>query len=354
MVTFVGTAVQDAFLMLVELLYLCIFIEAMSDYQTICIAGAGTMGTALGHILADKEALDVTLLSVETSVVDEINITHYNSAYFPQIKLNPRLQATTDTSVLNVADVVFLALPSVVVVNYLVQLSGDLNPKALLVNLSKGFGNDNQTIVENLQQLLPNPVCTLKGPTFARELINHIPTSMTIGAANLQVVDDVTQLFSSTIICTDSTTDVTGVELVSILKNIYAIIIGIVDAQFSSPNLRFLVFTKAFNEMRHILAYSGGHEETMFRYCGIGDFGLTALNDLSRNRTLGLLIGKGFFSNDIPDKVVLEGKIAVGVFVDKFRSSGVPEGKYFLMNELYKVFNEPYNISTFVSRILAS
>lgn len=324
----------------------------MNSINSVCIAGAGTMGTALGQILAEKPGLKVILLSVEESVVKDINQNHYNSAYFPQVRLHPELSATTNPEVLLTADVVFLALPSVVVVDYLSGLKKWINPEAVLVNLSKGFGQHNQTIAENLARKFSNQVCALKGPTFARELINQLPTAMTIGCIDTPTSARINNLFGSTVIATDSTTDIKGVELLSILKNIYAIIIGIVDAQFSSPNLRFLVFTKAFNEMRHILAISGGQEETMFRYCGIGDFGLTALNDLSRNRTLGLLIGKGFFDNHISDKVVLEGKIAAGVFVENLQSRGVAPDKYFLMNELYKVFNEPYNISKFVSRIL--
>ena len=88
-------------------------------------------------------------------------------------------------------------------------------------------------------------------------------------------------------------------------------------------------------------------------YCGYGDFSLTALNDLSRNRTLGLLIGKGFFTRDISDKVILEGKIAVNVFTEEIsRSSGMED--YPIIGELYKVFNNGYDISAFVSRILAT
>lgn len=104
-----------------------------------------------------------------------------------------------------------------------------------------------------------------------------------------------------------------GVEILSILKNIYAIVIGIVDAHFNSPNLRSLVLTKSFSEMRDILTLMGGKQETMFKSCGIGDFTHTALNDLSRNRTLGLLIGKGFFTEHVSHELVLEGRNAVNI-----------------------------------------
>jgi glycerol-3-phosphate dehydrogenase (NAD(P)+) len=88
------------------------------------------------------------------------------------------------------------------------------------------------------------------------------------------------------------------------------------------------------------------------KYCGIGDFALTSLNDLSRNRTLGLLIGKGFFTDYISEKVVLEGRIAVNVFHRELQNSGIDAGRFPIMNELYKVFNSGYDISDFVSKII--
>ncbi len=324
----------------------------MPDPINICIAGAGTIGTALGHVLAEKENLNVTLLSVEADVVEDINTRHINTAYFPQIKLNHRLRASADNAVLQKADIIFLTVPSVVVVSYVRTLKEFIRPDAVLVNLAKGFGNDFETIIDALKKVVPNPVCTLKGPTFARELINYMPTAMTVGAEDQSIFELLNSVFAGTTIHTDYTKDVTGVEILSILKNIYAIIIGIVDAHFDSPNLRFMIFTRAFNEMRHVLLKYGGKQETMFRYCGIGDFGLTALNDLSRNRTLGLLIGKGFFTDDISGKVVLEGRIAAGVISQQLVKMQVPESEYYMLSELNKIFQGGYNIKKFVGNIV--
>lgn len=319
----------------------------------ICIVGAGSIGTALGNALAVRPSLNVRLLSIEEEVVNTISTDNINQKYFPNIRLSPRLKATTNVHVLEDADLIFLAIPSVNTEEYVMQHRALISKNAVLVNLAKGFGADNKTIAESLGSQSDLTVCSLKGPTFAREIINNIPTAFTVGVPNEALFPLFTETFKDTIIYLDYSTDMRGVEILSIVKNIYAIIIGIVDANFNSPNLRFLAFTKAFNEMRHILLFSGGQEETMFKYCGIGDFGLTSLNDLSRNRTLGLLIGKGFFTQDISNKVVLEGKIAVNIFVEELRKKKMPEEQYFLMNELYKVFNEPYDISTFVSKLLS-
>ena len=319
----------------------------------IIIAGAGSIGTALGHILTGKQNLNVSLLTNEPKVAETINKENINQKYFPNIKLDPKLKATTNARILQQADVIFLAIPSVAVVDYLIDNRTYINDNCVIVNLAKGFGKENKTIPQNLEVEFTNTICTLKGPTFAREMANNSPTSFTLASRNKEVFKLFSNIFSGTNIFLDFSTDVIGTELSSILKNIYAIILGIVDAHFNSSNLRFLILTQAFNEMKTILEFYGGKRKTMFKYCGYGDFGLTALNDLSRNRTLGLLIGKGFFTKEISDKVVLEGKIAVNIFYNKLSQSKEIHGQYPMLEELYKIFNEDYDTKNFVNIILS-
>jgi glycerol-3-phosphate dehydrogenase (NAD(P)+) len=323
-----------------------------STTQNIVIIGAGAIGTAVGNILARKHEYNVQLLSIEEDVVESINNTRYNKKYFPNIKLSKVLKATTDTTILNDVDIVFLAIPSSVTVDYVLSTKSELKKEAILLNMAKGFSKDQKTITESLKEGLPNPVCSFKGPTFASELINKSPTAFTLGSGVNSHHKLFREIFRDTPIHIDFTTDVKGVEILSILKNIYAIAMGIVDAHFNSANLRFLCLTRAFNEMKEILLQFGGKEDTMFRYCGYGDFCLTALNDLSRNRTLGLLIGKGFFTENISDKVVLEGKNAINVFCKEFSKGGMTECNYPIISELYKVFNEDYDLSGFVDKVI--
>lgn len=329
-----------------------------SDYmmknKNICIVGSGNFATALGNQLTRNEKLKVTLISIQKDVVESINVKHLNPHYFPQVRLSDRLQATGDKKVLRKADFVFLAIPSFVVVDYVIENSEYFNPNAIIINLAKGFSKDKKSsIVEAIKDKIPNTVCTLKGPTFAREVINNVPTAMTLGAEKEKIFDSFKEIFSDTNLFIDYSDDIIGVELLSILKNIYAIVVGIADAHFNSPNLKFFVLNKAFNEMRLILIDNGGKEHTMFNYCGFGDFNLTALNDLSRNRTLGLLMGKGFFTNDISNRVLLEGKVAVEVFCEERYSLQIVKEKYPIIAELYQVFNDPdYEISDFVWRVI--
>jgi glycerol-3-phosphate dehydrogenase (NAD(P)+) len=324
----------------------------MRKMQNIVFLGAGSIGTALGNSLAVRSDLNVSLLSIEKDVVETITTSHINQKYFPNIRLNHALNATTDQNILKDADVVFIGIPSVAVVEYMQVIRLLLPEKAILVNLAKGFGCHDQIISQCLSEHLPNPVCALKGPSFAREIINNSPTAFTLASTDIELCKLLEPIFDETNLFVDTTNDLLGVEIVSILKNIYAILIGIVDAHFNSPNLRFMMFTRAFNEMRKILIHFGGHEETMFHYCGIGDFGLTALNDLSRNRTLGLLIGKGFFNEGIPNKVVLEGRIAMSIILKKLAESDMPETGYHMMLQLDKVFAGNTDIAEFVNKMI--
>ena len=324
----------------------------MRKMQNIVFLGAGSIGTALGNSLAVRADLSVSLLSIEEDVVQSITTSHINKKYFPNIRLSQALNATVDKHILTNADVVFIGIPSVAVVDYMLKIREILPQNAILVNLAKGFGCHDQIISKCLAEHLPNPVCALKGPSFAREIINNSPTAFTLASTNMELCRSLEPIFEETNLFVDTTTDLLGVEIISILKNIYAILIGIVDAHFNSPNLRFMMFTRAFNEMRKILLHFGGLEETMFHYCGIGDFGLTALNDMSRNRTLGLLIGKGFFNEGIPNKVVLEGRIAMSIILKKLIESNMPETGYHMMLQLDKVFAGDTDIPKFMNKMI--
>ena len=321
--------------------------------RKIVFIGSGAIATAIGDVLAQKNKDEIYLLSIEDEVIEMVNKMHVNTIYFPKCKLNENLKATNDKNVLLEANVIFLAIPSTAVVGYLQENKDYINPTALLVNLAKGFGSGDQIIPDSIKSFIFTPFMTLKGPSFAREIINRQDTGLTAATTDEELYSIITNVFDGTTIRTDFTTDVTGVEYASILKNIYAIVIGMVDANFDSANLRSIFITKAINEMRRLIITFGGENSTMYHYCGFGDFSLTALNDMSRNRTLGLLIGKGFFNNCMSDNVVLEGRIAVDIFYKKLIDNQIDTNDYPLMCELYKVLNDPnYPTRNFIKNIL--
>ena len=324
----------------------------MRDTLQISFLGAGTIGTALGNIILDNHDHRVVLYTIEQLVADSINNESINTKYFPAIHLNPSLKSSTDISGLKNSDIIFLAIPSVGMMDYLESIRDHIPENAIMVNLAKGFGNEHKTIIRCIREKFRNPACTLKGPSFAKEIINHVPTAFTLGALKKQDAGIISSVFEGTSIYLDHSDDLEGIEILSILKNIYAIGMGIVDAHFNSPNIRFLFLTKAFNEMRKVLIQFGGKEETIFKYCGYGDFTLTALNDLSRNRTLGLLIGKGFFTKNVSHDLVLEGQVAVNVFYEEISKFMDVNSEFPIIAELYKIFNSEYNLSGFVNTLL--
>ncbi|MBD0823358.1 glycerol-3-phosphate cytidylyltransferase [Aestuariibaculum marinum] len=275
----------------------------------IYILGGGAFGTAIGNQLAENLNNNVVLFVRNESQSKEVNNLHTNKRYFPNKKLSKRLKATTNRKALTEADIIFLAIPSKKIVDIISNLKFFISKDVLIVNLSKGILKEGLTIIDYLKkELSTNNVIAMKGPTFSSELINGAHSIFTIGYKTREQYNRIEKIISETNIHVDYTTDIIGVELLSVLKNIYAILIGITDAQYNSPNTRFMILTKSFSEIRILLKELGGREDSLFLSCGYGDVGITSLNDLSRNRTLGLLIGKGFYKiGNKKNKVVLEG-----------------------------------------------
>lgn len=315
--------------------------------KNIFIAGSGVLGTALAQVLSLKDDLNIRLLSIESDVVDCINQKHRNEKYFPLIRLNSSVSATTDSKELAMADVLFICIPSSAVIEFMVANKEIIPADCAIVNMAKGFASEDETLHEAVSKIVHQTLCTMKGPSFARDIIYMQPTAFTFACENKELFKEFKNIFSDTSIHIDYSSDIVGVELLSTLKNIYAIAIGISDAFYDSPNMRFLLLTRAFNEMHQLLIKFGGCSETIFNYCGVGDLGLTALNDLSRNRTLGLLVGKGFYSST--GSVTVEGRVALDIISNKL---GDEIEMYPIIGQLKAVFHDGLAPIHFVENIL--
>jgi glycerol-3-phosphate dehydrogenase (NAD(P)+) len=312
----------------------------------ISVIGAGAFGTALVNVIKNEH--DIFLFSRNSQLVETINTSRRNTAFFPHKVLSKKIRCTADVKEVTSADLIFLCIPSHAIVSFIQSSKPASN--AIIINGAKGFGERKKLIPQTLSEILPNEICSLKGPSFASELILEVPTSFTLATKNQLSFEKISSVFREEIVVFDHTEDVNGVEMLSILKNIYAIIIGIVDACYNSPNTRFLTFTKALNEINSILKLFNIPVETMFCYAGIGDFGLTALNDLSRNRTLGLLIGKGFFGNEISNTVVLEGVKAIDHLMDTIPTE--MHGKLPLLFHVNQLIKSKITVREFVDCII--
>ncbi|MBK5200595.1 MAG: NAD(P)-binding domain-containing protein [Spirochaetaceae bacterium] len=258
----------------------------------IIIAGSGVFGTALAERLAWNAKNQILLYSRDEVVVNDINNNHQNKKSYPTRFLKPSIKAFSDIEKFSEADYIFLAIPSKAIISFTEEIEEYIKKDTLVINLAKGMNSDGTFITDHIHESV-----SMKGPTFAIELLNGFPSAFTVGGSIEDYHKIKNDILPSTMISIDYTTDAKAVELLSVLKNMYAIAIGLVSGRYNSPNVDFLIYTKAVNEMRKFLQIFNCKKDTIFKYCGIGDLGLTSLNDLSRNRTLGLLIGKGF----IPD-----------------------------------------------------
>ncbi|MFT4204168.1 MAG: NAD(P)-binding domain-containing protein [Chitinophagaceae bacterium] len=312
----------------------------------IFIAGAGVFGTAMANVIANRH--DILLYSRSEDIVADINNNRQNSIYYPNKTLSKKIKATNDLAKITEADILFLCIPSYAVVDFVAK--APIAPHTLIVNGAKGFAKDTQLIFQAIEEMIPNRVVSLKGPSFARELIYEMPTAFTLASREPGDLNTIASLFRKNIITLDYSDNILGIELISIVKNVYAITIGIVDAMYNSANVRFMVFTKAIKEIKNILAAFDCNADLLFQYAGVGDFGLTSLNDLSRNRTLGLLIGKGFLNAELGNSVTLEGVKAIDKILSLLATKNnvqIPMMEY--LNQLLK---SALTAKDFVNRVL--
>lgn len=318
--------------------------------HTIVIAGAGVFGTAVAERLTWNNSNNVILYTIEPDVVEDINTNHRNTKYFPTRYLNTALKATGDKDVVKDADYIFLVIPSKAIVPFSNEIKNIAQKDCLVINLAKGMSDEGAFITE---QIPFARTASMKGPTFAIEVLNGFPSSFTFGGSKTDYDAVKHDILHDTGIYLDYTADVRGVELMSVLKNMYAIAIGLVSGRYDSNNVDFLVYTKAVNEMRRFLALFGCDQETIFRYCGLGDLGLTSLNDLSRNRTLGVLIGKGFtYNQNSGSSTVIEGHRTIKLMGEITRERGVAD-QFPLVQALYALMFEGMSLNNYVLSIFS-
>lgn len=314
----------------------------------VVVAGAGVFGTSVSERLAWNPANEVMIHTIESEVAEDINKNHKNQKYFPSRFLNSRIKASGDYEVFSDADVIMLVIPSKAIVPFSMEVKKHTMRNPLVINLAKGMSDDGAFITEKIPF---DRTASMKGPTFAIETLNGFPTSFTFGGKKDDYRWFKKEVLPETGFSLDYSTDVRAVELCSILKNMYAIAIGLVSGRYNSPNVDFLVYTKAVNEMRRLLKHFNCDEETIFRYCGIGDLGLTSLNDLSRNRTFGMLIGKGFKYDQNQGATVIEGQRTIKLIGEKTREWG-DEEDFPLVQALYRLMYEESGLTDYIMSVL--
>ncbi len=289
----------------------------------IAIIGSGTFACAIAYQLSLNEKNEILLFARDESQVHDINTNHTNTKYFNTFRFNNQVKASINYQELAAYPTIIIAIPSSALKDIEFLFTSVLSKDTFIINMAKGLSANGQSIVATLREEYGFVnVVTLKGPSFSIELMNNSPTILTLGYSQIEQSNALNKLFEKTDIYFDYSTDIKGVEYLSALKNIYAIFIGHIDGKFNSNNTRFFLLNQCFMEMKSILNHLGCRSSTADLSCGFGDFCLTALSDLSRNRTLGLMIGKKLFTSEILTKspVVFEGIRTLKILKETLRT----------------------------------
>lgn len=263
----------------------------------VSVIGMGNMGTAVANIIA-KNGYDVLGWEYFKEVVEEINSKHKNSKFLPGIELSPNLAATTDLKeALSDRSVVFIALPSVFIRKVLKGARNWVGEDVVIVNLSKGIEEGTcLTASKILKEIFPeNEVIVLSGPSIANEFSKGFPCGVILAGSNKETLYKVARLIETDTFRTRFSNDVIGVEWSGILKNIYAIGLGLIDgAGIKSINFKAAFITRAIEEMADLIEALGGNRRTVYYLAGLGDLIATSLSEHSHNRRLGELLSQGY------------------------------------------------------------
>jgi len=251
-------------------------------------------------VLADllaKKGETVTLWAREPEVVEAINRDHVNPIFLPAAPLAPGLRASGDVAAtVRDAEVVVSAAPSHAVREVIARVAAAVTGHPLIVSVSKGLEPERLvpiSIVLAEAFGAATPVAVLSGPSFAQEVYQAQPTAVVAAALEEEVARRTQQVFSCSYLRVYSHTDVVGVELGGALKNVIALAAGILEGLGLGHNTRAALITRGLAEITRLGVALGAHPLTFAGLAGMGDLILTATGALSRNRGLGVELGKG-------------------------------------------------------------
>lgn len=288
----------------------------------IAIIGAGAWGTGLAMVLGRKKTHAVRLWANETDVCESIAKRRVNERFLPDFTLPDSVQATHDlANALEGAEIVVSVMPSQHCRSLFVRMASNLRPDMLFVSCTKGLEDGtllrmSEVIADALRTRHFTPrVGALSGPSFAKEVARGDPTAVTIASMDSDLARTVQESFNDSRFRVYTNDDVIGVELGGALKNIIAIAAGVCAGLGLGHNSVAALITRGLAEIARLTVACGGRLDTMAGLAGLGDLVLTCTGDLSRNRSVGVELGKGRKLTDIIAD--MHGAVAEGVFTTK-------------------------------------
>jgi len=262
----------------------------------VTVLGAGAWGTALAIVLA-RNGQAVTLAVRRDSQLAALHDARENRAYLPGVQLSQGIHLEKmGARCVRDADILLMAIPSGFAHACVAELASAISPEALLVSVSKGIEPGSlQTMSQLLAELAPphDRIAALSGPGFAPEVARGKPAALVASASNAAMALRVQTLFAAKPLRVYHSLDMIGVELGGASKNVIAIAAGISDGLALGSSARAALITRGLAEMMRLAHAAGAKQETLAGLSGLGDLALTSAGDLSRNRRLGLALGRG-------------------------------------------------------------
>ena len=286
----------------------------------ITIIGGGAWGTGLAIVLGRKPSHHVRLWAHEVDVCESINRHHVNERFLPAQRLPDSVSASNDIAVvLDGAQIIVSVMPSQHCRALFARMRPLIRPRTLIISATKGLEEGSllrmtEVIADALKRddNLPPLLGALSGPSFAQEVARGDPTAITVASQSPELLSTVQQEFSDASFRVYTNSDVVGVELGGALKNIIAIAAGICDGLGLGHNSVAALITRGLAEMTRLVVACGGRSETMSGLAGLGDLVLTCTGGLSRNRSVGVELGRG---KKLPEIIAgMHGMVAEGVF----------------------------------------
>ncbi len=286
----------------------------------IAIIGAGAWGTGIAVALGRKGTHNVRLWAHEEEVCESISRRRVNELFLPGQTIPDAVSVTGDLAeALRDAEIVVSVMPSPHCRRVFQNMRRSLQPGMLFVSATKGL--EEETLLR-MTELIASVVHSdggfrprigaLSGPTFAKEVARGDPTAITIASRDAVLAETVQREFSDPRFRVYTNTDVVGVELGGALKNIIAIAAGVCDGLGLGHNSIAALITRGLAEITRLVVACGGRQETMAGLAGLGDLVLTCTGGLSRNRSVGVELGRG---RQLPEIIAsMHGMVAEGVF----------------------------------------
>ncbi|MBV8454473.1 MAG: NAD(P)-dependent glycerol-3-phosphate dehydrogenase [Deltaproteobacteria bacterium] len=262
----------------------------------VTVLGAGAWGTALAIVLA-RSGHTVKLAVRRKSQLAALRHDRENRAYLSAVQFPSELHLVEmSRDSIRDADAIVMAIPSGFARETLAPIASAIPQESLMISVSKGIEQDSlRTMSQMLAELAPptSRIAVLSGPGFALEIARGKPAALVAAAHSEAVAGRIQHLFAAKPLRVYRSLDVIGVELGGASKNVIAIAAGISDGLALGSGARAALITRGLAEMMRLAGAAGAKQESLAGLAGLGDLVLTSTGDLSRNRRLGLALGRG-------------------------------------------------------------